>query len=117
MAERFTKLLTTPIANIVTRKQASVMTTAKPERPAKEPTTSQIAYDILDTKGILGFWSGYSDSLFLTLNPALTFFFFETFKRLLPRSQWSNPASVADFFMEAFSNACASALSCSFSLA
>jgi hypothetical protein len=116
MAGSFTKLLTTPIANIVTRKQASVMTSAKPDELAREPKTSQIAHDILNEKGILGFWSGYSASLILTLNPSLTFFLFETFKRLLPRSQRSNPPAVATFFMAAFSKACASALTYPFSL-
>jgi hypothetical protein len=117
MAGSFTKLLTTPIANIVTRKQASIMTSAKPKGTATEPTTSQIAHDILDEKGILGFWSGYSASLILTLNPSLTFFLFETFKRLLPRSQRNNPPAAATFFMAAFSKACASALTYPFSLA
>jgi Mitochondrial carrier protein len=116
MAGSFTKLLTTPIANIVTRKQASVMTSAKSDELAREQKTSQIAHDILNEKGILGFWSGYSASLILTLNPSLTFFLFETFKRLLPRSQRSNPPAVATFFMAAFSKACASALTYPFSL-
>jgi hypothetical protein len=117
LAGSFTKLLTTPIANIVTRKQASVMTSAQSEKPQREPTTSHIAHDILDEKGILGFWSGYSASLILTLNPSLTFFLFETFKRLLPRSKRDNPPAVATFFMAAFSKACASALTYPFSLA
>jgi hypothetical protein len=117
LAGSFTKLLTTPIANVVTRKQASVMTSAQSEGPLKEPTTSQIAHDILNQKGILGFWSGYSASLILTLNPSLTFFLFETFKRLLPQSKRSNPPAVATFLMAAFSKACASALTYPFSLA
>ena len=117
LAGSFTKLLTTPIANIVTRKQASAMTSAQSEDSGKEPSTSQIAHDIFDQKGILGFWSGYSASLILTLNPSLTFFLFETFKRLLPASQRSNPPAAATFFMAAFSKACASALTYPFSLA
>ena len=117
LAGSFTKLLTTPIANIVTRKQASAMTSAQLKGPVKEPTTSQIARDILDQKGVPGFWSGYSASLILTLNPSLTFFLFETFKRLLPPSKRSNPPAVATFFMAAFSKACASALTYPFSLA
>jgi hypothetical protein len=117
LAGSFTKLLTTPIANIVTRKQASVMTSAHFEGPFREPTTSQIAHDILGQKGILGFWSGYSASLILTLNPSLTFFLFETFKRLLPQSKRANPPAVATFFMAAFSKACASAMTYPFSLA
>ena len=117
LAGSFTKLLTTPIANIVTRKQASAMTSAQSEGPTWEPSTSQIAHDIFDQKGIVGFWSGYSASLVLTLNPSLTFFLFETFKRLLPKSKRSNPPAAATFFTAAFSKACASALTYPFSLA
>lgn len=93
------------------------MTSAQSEGPSREPTTLQIAHDILDQKGLLGFWSGYSASLILTLNPSLTFLLFETFKRLLPRSKRDNPPAVATFFMAAFSKACASALTYPFSLA
>lgn len=117
LAGSFTKLLTTPIANIVTRKQASAMTCAQSDGPSREPTTSQIAQDILDQKGPLGFWSGYSASLILTLNPSMTFFLFETFKRLLPRSRRSNPPAFATFLMAASSKACASAVTYPFSLA
>jgi hypothetical protein len=87
------------------------------EGPFGEPTTSQIAHDILEQKGIVGFWSGYSASLILTLNPSLTFFLFETFRRLLPPPKRTNPPAIATFFMAAFSKACASAITYPFSLA
>jgi Mitochondrial carrier protein len=124
VAGSFTKLLTAPIANIVTRKQAAALTVASlpdAEREgvhSKPPSSSQIAHDILQEKGILGFWSGYSASLVLTLNPSLTFFLFETLKRLLlPRSRRENPPASATFFLAAISKACASSVTYPFSLA
>ena len=77
LAGAFSKCLTTPIANIVTRKQTSSMLSS---RPSDKETTEQdsvhsIARQIHRAKGLRGFWSGYSASLVLTLNPSLTFFF------------------------------------------
>ena len=121
LAGSFTKLLTTPLANIVTRKQVSALTKVQDESsnngPHEEPSTSKIFHDILNEKGPLGFWSGYSASLILTLNPSLTFFLFETFKRLLPQSRRDNPPPIATFLMAAFSKSCASAVTYPFSLA
>src|SRR5271155_3171891 len=53
----------------------------------------------------------------LTLNPSLTFFLFDTFKRLLPRSRRNNPPLLATFLMAAFSKACASTVTYPFNLA
>jgi Mitochondrial carrier protein len=130
IAGSFTKLLTTPISNIVTRKLTSALTSSRAaDSPSasstesgfslpKAPSTAQIARDILHEKGVLGFWSGYSASLILTLNPSLTFFLFETFKRLLlPRSRRENPPPSATFFMAAVSKACASSVTYPFSVA
>ncbi|KAL8950367.1 MAG: hypothetical protein Q9183_007527, partial [Haloplaca sp. 2 TL-2023] len=73
---------------------------------------------IKDEKGISGFWSGYSASLVLTLNPSLTFFLFETLKRLLvPRRRRSNPPPQATFLIAAISKAIASSITYPFSLA
>lgn len=130
IAGSLTKLLTTPISNIVTRKQAAAFTASQtppsspnpsdPKKPAQSnsPSATDIANDILETQGYLGFWSGYSASLVLTLNPSLTFFLFETFKKiLLPRSRRENPPAMATFLMAAVSKACASAVTYPFSLA
>lgn len=119
VAGAFAKLLTTPLANIVTRKQTSSMLSLRsPNTPTKPATVRSIAEDIYSEKGFQGFWSGYSASLVLTLNPSLTFFFYETFKRaLLPRNQRADPAPQATFLLAAVSKAIASSITYPFSLA
>ena len=119
LAGAFSKLLTTPIANIVTRKQASsMMSGRKSGQKTSSASVRSIAVQIRSERGLQGFWSGYSASLFLTLNPSLTFFFFETLKRLLlPRSHRSNPSPQATFLLAASSKALASAITYPFSLA
>jgi Mitochondrial carrier protein len=130
VAGSLTKLLTTPISNVVTRKQTSALTIGQSTSisaaesaqsrliSSKVPSTSQIAREILQQKGILGFWSGYSASLILSLNPSLTFLLFETFKRLLlPRWRRENPPPWTTFLMAAISKACASSVTYPFSVA
>jgi Mitochondrial carrier protein len=130
IAGSFAKLFTAPVSNIVTRKQTSALTCSRPGDPSsiassesrlnppKAPSTAQIARDILQEKGILGFWSGYSAALILTLNPSLTFLLFETFKRfLLPLSKRENPPPSATFLIAAISKACASSVTYPFSVA
>ena len=119
LAGAFSKFLTTPIANIVTREQTSSMLSARnPDEVNKQGSVSSIANRIYSEKGLGGFWSGYSASLVLTFNPSLTFFFFETLKRsLLPREQRSNPSGQATFLLAAISKALASTITYPFSLA
>ena len=119
MAGALSKFLTTPIANIVTRKQTSSMLTGRdPGKDTDQGSLRSIASQIREEKGIQGFWSGYSASLVLTLNPSLTFFFFEAFKRtLLPRSQRQSPSPQATFLLAAISKAIASTITYPFSLA
>jgi len=119
IAGSLTKLATTPIANIVTRKQAAAMMQAQGQNESyKSPSTRSIVQSILDDKGPLGFWSGYSASLVLTLNPSITFFLFETLKRLtLPRAQRQNPPPSLTFLLSAISKATASSITYPFSLA
>lgn len=112
VAGSLTKLCTTPAANLVTRQQAASFTSAS------TPSLHEIARQILNEKGPLGFWSGYSASLILTMNPTLTFFLFETFKRLLlPRSKRENPPAVATFILAATAKSCAACVTYPFSLA
>ncbi|KAK5946789.1 hypothetical protein PMZ80_000932 [Knufia obscura] len=109
-----TKLCTTPIANIATRQQAAALA----DRGAKTPSFMEIANNIRAADGPSGFWSGYSASLILTLNPSLTFFLFEFLKRVsLPKSKRENPPAIATFFLAALSKACASSVTYPFSLA
>lgn len=119
VAGALTKLATTPIANIVTRKQAAALLAAKEESDTFEvPSTRAIAREIHSEKGVLGFWSGYSASLILTLNPSITFFLFETLKRLtVPRSRRDHPPASLTFLLSAFSKVIASSITYPFSLA
>ncbi len=119
LAGAFSKFLTTPIANIVTRKQTSSMLSGQvPGKTMDHGSVRSIALQIREEKGLRGFWSGYSASLVLTLNPSLTFFLFETLKRaVLPRSQRENPSAQATFLLAAVSKALASSITYPFSLA
>ena len=114
----FAKLLTTPIANLVTRKQASYMLSVDSPQNTDNETIGSIASHIRSEQGLQGFWSGYSASLVLTFNPSLTFFFHEILKRLLlPRSQRSQPSAQVTFLLAAISKALASIITYPFSLA
>lgn len=114
LAGAFTKLFTTPLANIVTRKQTS----ASRQDGKKDLSTSEIAAQIRSEKGLLGFWSGYSASLILTLNPSITLFLNEVLKyTLLPRAKRDRPPPAVIFFLAAISKAAASSVTYPFSLA
>jgi hypothetical protein len=119
VAGAFSKLCTTPIQNIVTRKQTAAMTalegsTAIP--PAS--STRDIAYEIRKEKGLQGFWSGYSASLILTLNPSLTMLLHKVLLRLLvPQGRRDDPGARITFLIAATSKALASTLTYPFQLA
>ncbi|MCJ1455522.1 hypothetical protein MMC28_005877 [Mycoblastus sanguinarius] len=119
VAGAFSKLLTTPIANIVTRKQTSSMLSSRdPDKKTDQSSVRSIALQIKAEKGWQGFWSGYSASLILTLNPSLTFFFYEFLKNtVLPHRQRSSPSAQATFLLAAISKAMASTITYPFSLA
>ena len=118
LAGTFSKFLTTPLANVVTRKQASAMTIPSTQNSVDSRSFRSIALEIHSEKGIWGFWSGYSASLVLTLNPSLTFFFHENLKRaLLSRSQRQDISPQATFLLAAISKAFASVITYPFSLA
>ncbi|KAJ9490919.1 hypothetical protein VN97_g2308 [Penicillium thymicola] len=115
LAGSFAKLFTTPLSNIVARKQISA---ARNGGNTKNLSTSEIAARIRSEKGILGFWSGYSATLILTLNPSLTFFLNEFLKRtLLPRSKRDKHPPALTFLLAALSKVAASSITYPFSLA
>ncbi|KAI2920680.1 hypothetical protein CBS147320_8050 [Aspergillus niger] len=111
LAGAFAKLFTTPLANIVARKQAA--------KASVDGGTRKIAARIRAEKGLRGFWSGYSASLILTLNPSITFFLNAVLKyALLPRNQrQKRPSAVATFFLAAVSKSIASSVTYPFSMA
>ncbi|KAJ6095624.1 hypothetical protein N7486_006370 [Penicillium sp. IBT 16267x] len=114
VAGAFSKLFTTPLSNIVTRKQ----TAARKGSSGNDQSTGDIAAQIQKEKGLAGFWSGYSASLILTLNPSITLFLNEVFKRaLLPREKRDKPSAAVTFLMAALSKSVASSITYPFSLA
>lgn len=117
LAGACSKFFTTPISNIVTRKQTAAMVYARSGSVSLSPSVSDIASQIHSEKGLQGFWSGYSASLVLTLNPSITFFLYEFFKRCLPRSKREDPGARVTFLMAAVSKAIASTITYPFSLA
>lgn len=115
VAGAFSKLFTTPLANIVTRKQTAAGNDAG---KAKDLSTADIAAQIRSEKGLQGFWAGYSASLILTLNPSITFLLNELLKyALVPRSRRDRPSAAVTFFLAAISKSAASSVTYPFSLA
>ncbi|KAF2134766.1 mitochondrial carrier [Dothidotthia symphoricarpi CBS 119687] len=119
VAGAFSKFFTTPIQQIVTRKQTAAMT--KNESANDIPplsSTKDIARGIYREKGLEGFWSGYSASLILTLNPSITMLLHKTLLRLfVPHAKQDNPGARITFLVAAISKAMASTLTYPFSLA
>lgn len=113
LAGAFSKLFTTPLANIVTRKQTST-----PRKDGKGYTTKDIASQIRAEKGLSGFWAGYPATLILTLNPSITFFLNELLKyAALSREKRNKPSPFATFILAAVSKSAASTVTYPFSLA
>src|SRR5215469_5193200 len=79
LAGAFAKFFIMPVAQVVTRKQVASMVAARDETTKASPELSvrDITLRIHRETGLLGFWSGYSASLILTINPSLTFLFHE----------------------------------------
>ncbi|KAK8184820.1 peroxisomal adenine nucleotide transporter 1 [Phyllosticta capitalensis] len=101
------KLCTTPVQNVVTRKQTAAMRA----KGKKGPSARAIAAQIYRDKGWTGFWAGYSASLILTVNPALTFLLQGMLSRLLvPRERRKSPGARLTFLMAAASKAVASTI-------
>lgn len=119
VAGAFSKFCTTPIQNIVTRKQTAAMTALDGSTgipPAS--STRDIAYEIRKEKGLQGFWSGYSASLILTLNPSLTMLLHKVLLRLLvSQGKRDNPGARITFLIAATSKALASSITYPFQLA
>lgn len=120
LAGAFSKLFTTPIQNVVTRIQTATMLQARSPAVSvpRNLSAKDIALQIRDEKGLLGFWSGYSASLVLTLNPSITFLLHKILLRLLvSRDKRTDPGARVTFFIAAVSKAMASTITYPFSLA
>nr|POF06946.1 peroxisomal adenine nucleotide transporter 1 [Quercus suber] len=95
VAGSFSKFLTTPIQNIVTRQQTAALIAAR--NPSASPlqsdklTVTDIARQILSERGWAGFWTGYSAAIILTLNPAITFAVDKFLRKTVPRRHRDTP--------------------------
>ncbi len=95
----FSRFLTSPASNIVTRKQV------------KGGSSMQIIHDIYRESGITGFWSGFRASVVLSANPSITYYLFELQKALIvPRSRRDNPKAIEIFMLSAIGKAIATLL-------
>jgi hypothetical protein len=106
------RALTTPIANVVTRKQTATLTD-----PDGTASVRDIMRSIRDEKGIAGFWSGYSASLVLTLNPSLTFFLQDFLKTTFADQRYDDPGPRLTFLFAATSKAISSLITYPFQTA
>ena len=120
LAGAFARFITTPAAQIVTRKQVGPMVAARDDETSTvspELSTRDIVLRIHHQTGLLGFWSGYSASLILTINPSLTLLFHEAILRtLVRREKRSDLGSHLTFLIAATSKAMASAITYPFQL-
>ncbi|KAK4650395.1 hypothetical protein QC762_707070 [Podospora pseudocomata] len=117
------KLFTTPVSNVVTRRQtASLLDRSPPSSPTRKQQTQKGFWEVLreiqaEKGGVLGLWAGYSASLVLTLNPSLTFFLQAILKRVLvDRKKWDDPGSGITFLLAAMSKVGATAVTYPFQI-
>ncbi|KXJ97719.1 mitochondrial carrier domain-containing protein [Microdochium bolleyi] len=114
------RAFTTPIANVVTRKQTAslIQDDTDGAASAADKSVMQILKDIRQERGVQGLWGGYSATLLLTLNPALTFFLQDFLKKaLLGPDRWDDPGPQLTFLLAASSKAAASAITYPFQIA
>lgn len=113
LAGAFSKLLTTPLSNIVTRKQTAAVLGGP-----GSVSTKEIVAKIRSEKGLRGFWAGYPAALILTLNPSITFFLNQLLKYLLVlRTKRKQHSALVIFLLAAISKAVATAITYPISLA
>lgn len=118
----FCKFFTSPLNNVTTRQQTAdivghnkgrglrALKSTKEVRPAptdddEEPSTEflKVVHQIYKEKGITGFWAGYKATILLSINPSLTYYFFQLLRtNLIPRRRRENPTSLEIFFLAAF---------------
>ncbi|KAF2454098.1 mitochondrial carrier domain-containing protein [Lineolata rhizophorae] len=113
LAGAFARFVTAPAQNVVTRAQTAAVVDTE-----SKPSMGDIARQIRKERGVRGFWSGYSATLVLTLNPSITFLLHESLLRALaPRDRRKDPGPRTTFLIAAASKAIASVITYPFSVA
>lgn len=124
-AGAWARLFTTPISNVVTRKQtASLITdegdtdaTGAPRQAGRGLSFAEILHVIRAEKGLLGLWAGYSATLVLTLNPSITFYLQHALKKALVDRGREGESNGATFLVAALSKAVATTVTYPFQIA
>lgn len=110
LAGMFCKLITAPLSNIVTRQQTAAVINSKGQGTA-ETSALGIAKEIYAEKGLLGFWTGYRATMIMSVNPSLTYYFYQVLKAVfLPRRYRDNPSNLVLFFFPAMAKTMATML-------
>ncbi|KAE8232261.1 hypothetical protein CF326_g2717 [Tilletia indica] len=132
LAGAASRLFTTPLSNVVVRKQtnSSSATSSASEKGkakegevvarvadsdsedegeyAEEPSILDCMREIVREKGVLGLWSGFETAAMLSITPALTFYFTHAYMRLIiPGRFRDKPLPAQTFLSSALGNATA----------
>lgn len=120
------RLFTTPISNVVTRKQTASLITDEGDAGGGADATvlagrglsfAEILHVIRAEKGLLGLWAGYSATLVLTLNPSITFYLQHALKKALVDRGREGESNGATFLVAALSKAVATTVTYPFQIA
>ncbi|KUI64694.1 Peroxisomal adenine nucleotide transporter 1 [Cytospora mali] len=107
------RLFTTPIGNVVTRKQTASLTAPG----GRDLSVWEMLAEIRAERGLLGLWAGYSATLVLTLNPSITFYLQSVLKKALVDSGREGESGGATFLVAAVSKVVATAVTYPFQVA
>jgi hypothetical protein len=117
------RLFTTPVGNVVTRKQTASLITdeggaaSSASQVGRGLSFAETLHVIRAEKGVLGLWAGYSATLVLTLNPSITFYLQHALKKALVERGREGESGGATFLVAALSKAIATAVTYPFQIA
>lgn len=114
------RLFTTPIGNVVTRKQTASLIAEDDGgvgQAGRSLSFAEILHVIRAERGFLGLWAGYSATLVLTLNPSITFYLQHALKKALVDRGREGESNGATFLIAALSKAVATAATYPFQIA
>ncbi|KAI3400973.1 hypothetical protein diail_1181 [Diaporthe ilicicola] len=119
------RLFTTPIGNVVTRKQTASLIAEGDgggggdgaNQLGRSLSFAEVLHVIRAEKGVVGLWAGYSATLVLTLNPSITFYLQHALKKALVDRGREGESNGATFLIAALSKAVATAATYPFQIA